>query len=100
MLMFRDFSELERIEAFELGVVHSHLVRCFQQVILEILVSRQDHLGVGGFKTAGLALRPGNAAELGKSGVVSETGDIANLGEKSGAVDRPDAGDGGKAVGE
>ena len=100
MLMLRNFSELERIETFELGVVHSHLVRGFQQVILEVLVARKDHLSVSGFEATGLMLCPRKAAVLSESGMVFKTRNVTDLGKKPSTVNRTDARNGGKSNGQ
>ena len=53
------------IEAFELGVVHAHLVRSFHEVVSQIAVTRRNKVGIIGGIFAGLILQhiPANLAK-------------------------------------
>jgi len=69
-------------------------VGSFNQVIVKESVAGFDTLGVFGFKSAGLMPAPCEAGILGHGGLVTETVDIANLGENAGRVDFVNARDG------
>ena len=93
MLVLVDLFEFEVIVAPKLGVVSSHRVGGFQQVIAEITVAGFDHLGMLGFKITGLVFVPDKTGKFGNRGLRGKAVDIADFGNDTGRIDLANAGD-------
>ena len=93
MLVLVDLFEFEVIVAPKLGVASSHGVGGFQQVVAEIAVAGFNHLGMFGFKIAGLVLVSDKTGKFGNRGLRIKTVNIANFSDNTSGVDLANAGD-------
>jgi len=84
------FTVFEVIEAFELGIVHAHLVRSLHEVVSQIAVTRRNMVGIIDGIFAGLIFTPAYTGKLGQSSLILKTLDVANLGNNACSIDWPD----------
>ena len=92
------FTVFEVIEAFELGVVHAHLVRSFHEVVSQIAVTRRNKVGIIGGIFAGLIFTPAYTGKLGQSSLILKTVDVADLGNNTCCINRSDTFDLGQGI--